>query len=235
MTWTDYRPWRWFGGRRPPFAHEGDPRMHMAGGRGPRGRGRPGPPHFGGGPRPGSPGFPFGPHRGFPGPFFGRGPKAGRGDVRTGILLLLNEQPMNGYQIIQTLAERSGGLWRPSPGSVYPTLQQLEDEGLIRAEQSDDRRLYHLTEQGRAHVAARSIDAAAPWDTVAGAADSRAIELRDLLGQIGAAVMQVMHAGTDTQVASARDLLAETRRSLYRILADDAPQSTAKRDDTATL
>jgi len=233
MTWTEYRPWRWFGGRRPPFGPEADPRMHMAAGRGRRGR--PGPPHFGGGPRPGFPGFPFGPHRGFPGPFFGRGPKAGRGDIRTGILLLLNEQPMNGYQIIQTLAQRSGGLWRPSPGSVYPTLQQLGDEGLIRAEQSDDRRLYHLTEQGRDYVAARSSDLIAPWEAVAGAADSRVVELRDLLGQIGAAVMQVMHAGTDAQVASARDLLAETRRSLYRILADDAPESAATRDDPDTL
>src|ERR1700704_5129922 len=93
------------------------------------------------------PGGPFGP--------FGRGRKARRGDVRTAALLLLAEEPRNGYQIMQELEERSEGLWRPSPGSVYPALQQLEDEGLIRSEEADGRRLYHLTEAGRAYVAER--------------------------------------------------------------------------------
>jgi len=83
----------------------------------------------------------FGPF-GFGGPFFGRGPKVGRGDVRAAILVLLAEEPMHGYQVIQELAERSGGVWRPSPGSIYPTLQLLEDEGLIRGTEEDGKRRF---------------------------------------------------------------------------------------------
>src|SRR4051812_2220218 len=124
---------RWFGRGQGHDDESLVERLRMAGGQGRhRGRGRHGPFGFGG---PGG-GFPFG---GF-GPFdrgglFGPGPKVGRGDVRTAVLRLLAEEPRNGYQLIQELTERSGGVWRPSPGSVYPALQQLEDEGLIRAEE----------------------------------------------------------------------------------------------------
>ena len=93
----------------------------------------------------------------------GRGPKARRGDVRAAILAVLAEQPMNGYQIIQEVAERSGGVWKPSPGSIYPTLQQLEDEGLVRAESDGGRRAYALTEEGRTYVAEHPDEVAAPW------------------------------------------------------------------------
>src|SRR6266511_2215675 len=82
-----------------------------------------------------------------------RGPKARRGDVRAAILAVLAEQPMNGYQIIQEIAERSGGVWKPSPGSIYPTLQQLEDEGLVTADAEVGRRTFTLTDEGRAYVA----------------------------------------------------------------------------------
>src|SRR3954466_10224181 len=131
MEYADERSRRRFGGR-----HGHDPRhdiehMMMRGGRGRRGHG---PFGFGGDPRGG---FPFGPSGPFGGPFFGHGPKVGRGDVRTAVLLLLAEEPRNGYQIIRELTERSGGVWRPSPGSIYPTLQQLEDEDLVRAEEKD--------------------------------------------------------------------------------------------------
>ena len=80
----------------------------------------------------------------------GRGRKARRGDIRTAGLLLLAEEPRNGYQIMQEVEERSGGVWRPSPGSVYPALQQLEDEGLIRSQEADGRKLFALTEAGSA-------------------------------------------------------------------------------------
>ena len=93
----------------------------------------------------------------------GRWPKARRGDVRAAILAVLAEQPMNGYQIIQEVAERSEGAWKPSPGSIYPTLQQLEDEGLVRAESDGGRRAYTLTEEGRAYVAEHPDEVAAPW------------------------------------------------------------------------
>src|SRR6266567_4286449 len=89
---------------------------------------------------------------GWGGPFgpggFGRGPKVGRGDVRAAILVLLTEGPMHGYQVIHELTDRSGGMWRPSPGSVYPTLQLLEDEGLVRSEEVEGKRIFQLTEAG---------------------------------------------------------------------------------------
>ncbi len=184
-----------------------------------RGGGSPGRGGFGGGP-PGMPGF----HG--PGPWMGeprrRGPRAKRGDVRAAALALLAEVPKNGYQIIQEIGERSDGLWRPSPGSVYPALQQLEDEGLIRAETDESgRRAYQLTDEGRTYVAAHPDELRAPWDVVAGSAGGGAIEMRNLLRQVGLAGYQVLTAGTDAQVRQARKILTDTRKSLYRILAAD--------------
>ncbi len=151
-----------------------------------------------------------------------RGPRARRGDVRASALALLAEQPLNGYQIIQQIAERSGGVWQPSPGSVYPALQQLEDEGLIRAESSESgRRSYQLTDEGRAYAEAHPAELRAPWDVVAGGAGGAAIEMRKLVRGIAMAAFQVITAGTDPQVAQARELLIETRKALYRILAAD--------------
>src|SRR5262245_13544395 len=98
---------------------------------------------FGGGRR-GRRGFDWGP--------FGRGPRVRKGDVRAAVLVLLAEQPRNGYQIIQEISERSGGLWKPSSGSVYPALQQLEDEGLVETESVDGKRSFKLTETGRTYV-----------------------------------------------------------------------------------
>jgi DNA-binding PadR family transcriptional regulator len=185
------------------------------------------------GPGPGGPGGPggFGGRRarrymrhehGFPG-FLGRGPRAGRGDVRAAILALLAEQPMHGYQIMRELGERSGGVWRPSPGSIYPTLQQLEDEELVRPETGDaGRRVFALTDAGREAQAAAA-GGPAPWDEVGVEGDVTALELRDLVGQVVAAARQVLHAGETAQIAQAKDVLRDARRKLYRILAEDAP------------
>ena len=212
----------------------GDDERHGGRGRG-RGRARE---HFGGpfggpvfGPGFGGQGFPGGPE-GFGPPHWKergmRGPRARRGDVRAAALALLAEQPMNGYQIIQEIAERSGGVWRPSPGSIYPALQQLEDEGLIRAEAGDSgRRAFQLTDEGRAYVADHSAELTAPWDVVAGSAGGAALEMRKLIGQVAMAAFQVISAGTDAQAAQARQLLTDTRKGLYRILAADD-------DDAAT-
>jgi DNA-binding PadR family transcriptional regulator len=129
---------------------------------------------------------------------------------------------MNGYQIIQEIGERSGGVWRPSPGSVYPALQQLEDEGLIQAEAGDGgRRGFVLTDAGRAYVAEHPDELRAPWDVVAGGAGGAAIEMRTLMQQLGMAAFQVVSAGTPSQQAQARKVLADARKSLYRILAAD--------------
>ena len=160
-------------------------------------------------------GRPFG-----PGHAFGR--RAGRGDIRAAILALLVEEPMHGYQIIQELAERTGGVWRPSPGSVYPTLQQLEDEELVRENASESgKRVYALTDAGREQAAG----APAPWTAVAGENESELMTLRDLAHQVLAATRQVAHAGTAAQIEAAQAVLRDARKALYRLLAEDEDAS----------
>jgi DNA-binding PadR family transcriptional regulator len=149
----------------------------------------------------------------------GRGGRARRGDVRLALLRLLAEEPRNGYQLMQTIEERSGGDWRPSPGSVYPTLSQLEDEGLVRSAEADGTRTFEITEAGRQHLETRA-DEPAPWDLP----DEEGHPSRDakrLIGAIAQATMQVAMAGTEDQQNRAVELLNETRKGLYRILAED--------------
>ncbi len=182
--------------------------------------------HFAHGPR-GEFGGPFGGFAGFGGGPRGRGRKARRGDIRTAALLLLSEEPRNGYQIMQEVQERSGGVWRASPGSVYPALQQLEDEGLIRSEESDGRKLYVLTDAGRAFVTERGEDKPAPWDQMSGDVSDQAHELGKLMREVAFAFSQVIRTGSEGQIGSAREVLARTRRDLYRILADGEVDSGA--------
>jgi DNA-binding PadR family transcriptional regulator len=145
----------------------------------------------------------------------------GRGDVRAATLALLAEQPLHGYEIMQQITERSGGAWRPSPGSVYPALQLLEDQGLVQSDQAEGRRVYHLTDAGRAYVQEHQAELAAAWAAVTETVDEGARELRGLLDQVGTALSQVVQVGTVAQVAEAKELLIATRRRLYGILADD--------------
>jgi len=196
-------------------------------------RGGPGFPGF-----PGRPGFPGGPHFAagwwMGEPRMGRGPRAKRGDVRAAALALLAEGPMNGYQIIQEIGERSDGMWRASPGSVYPALQQLEDEGLIVAQADESgRRSYQLTGEGRNYVEAHPDEVRAPWDAVAGSVGDSAIQMRGLIGQVGMAAFQVLSAGTDGQVRQARQILTDARKALYRVLAADDEDGTAGEQDSA--
>lgn len=158
----------------------------------------------------------WGPHR------RGRG-RARRGDVRLALLRLLAEEPRNGYQLMQAIEERSEGLWRPSPGSVYPTLAQLEDEGLIHSTEADGARQFGLTGAGREHLDRRA-DEPAPWETATEEAGNPLSELGPLVIQIGKATFQVASVGNPTQRDSARSLLADTRSALYRILAEDADE-----------
>ena len=155
--------------------------------------------------------------------FFGGGRRAGRGDIRAAILALLAEERMHGYQIIRELGERTGGAWNPSPGSVYPTLQQLEDEELVQQQKSDTgRRVYELTDAGR--EAAAALPSPAPWEQVAAEAHDEHADLRSLVFQVLGAVRQVAMAGTPDQREKAQEVLRGTRRSLYQILAEeDAP------------
>jgi DNA-binding PadR family transcriptional regulator len=155
----------------------------------------------------------WGPHR------RGRG-RARRGDVRLAVLRLLAEEPRNGYQLIQSIEERSEGLWRPSPGSVYPTLAQLEDEGLIRSVEADGTRRFEITDAGREYLDSRT-DEPAPWESPADDAENPLSELGPLVIQIGKAAFQVASVGDRAQREQARALLQDTRRALYRILAED--------------
>ena len=164
----------------------------------------------------------YGPGGGFPmgpGPFFAGKPKVGRGDVRAAILHLLAEQPMHGYQIMQELTERTDGVWQPSPGSVYPTLQQLEDEELVRADPQDGKKIYTLTDNGQAKI--ESAEEAPPWERFGSDIHDGLFDLREVGFAVGAAVMQVGRAGTEDQIDKAKEILEETRRRIYQILADD--------------
>ncbi len=156
-----------------------------------------------------------------------RGPKVRRGDVRTAILDVLAVEPMNGYQIIQRIAERSGGMWKPSPGSVYPTVQQLEDEGLVEGAEEAGRRVLRLTESGKRWVVDHPDELAATWRAFDDGAESEGStpDLKPVIGQVMAAVWQVVTSGTRQQQAEAAEILAETRRKLYGLLADGEPES----------
>jgi len=133
---------------------------------------------------------------------------------------LLAEEPRNGYQIMQEVEERSGGVWSPSPGSVYPALAQLEDEGLIRSEEIDGRKLFALTDAGSSLLAERPEDRPAPWEEMSGAVSDRVHELGHLLRDVAHALRQVMRTGSESQVAAAVEVLVRTRKDLYLILAD---------------
>lgn len=165
----------------------------------------------------------FGPWaHGFGGPGWqGGGPRRGRGDIRLAVLGLLDEEPMHGYQLIREIAQRSAGDWRASPGSVYPTLSQLEDEGLVRAEESAGRRVFQLTAKGRREAAERAEEFTALWQPVEGSDVDGMRELGGLVFQVGAAAMQVASAGTEDQRERAAELLERARRDLYKLLADE--------------
>ncbi len=149
---------------------------------------------------------------------FGSG-RARRGDVRSAVLRLLAEQPMHGYQIIQELSSRSGGAWTPSAGSVYPTLQLLADEGLVGAEETAGKKVFSLTESGAA-AAAAAAGQPAPWEEAA--QDAAGVGgYRESAGRLMHAVVQIGKTGTDTQRAAALEVLNDTRKKLYTILAED--------------
>jgi len=172
----------------------------------------------------GPPGPPMPP--GPPGPWgFGgrRRGRRGRGDVRAAILALLAERPMHGYEMIQELEARTGGVWRPSPGSVYPTLQLLEDEDLITGEEGEGRRRFTLTDAGRAEAERQGQQS--PWEEVTAGVAPVAWNLRDAMGQIAQAFWSVANAGSEAQQARALEVLKDTRRRLYAILAEgDQPE-----------
>ncbi|RAK40628.1 PadR family transcriptional regulator [Actinoplanes lutulentus] len=154
-----------------------------------------------------------------------------RGDVRTAVLILLGEaeRPMHGYQLMHAIAERTGGRWQPSPGAIYPTISQLEDEGLVTVTASAGRKLVTLTDSGRAHIAASGSED--PFTAFPGGFSS--IDLRPLLEQVHDAARQVARTGTDAQAEAAARILADTRKALYLLLAD-GPERTEQTDPRRT-
>lgn len=155
----------------------------------------------------------------------GRRGRAPRGDIRTAVLLLLAEQPRHGYQLMQAIGDRSSGRWTPSPGAIYPTINQLEDEGLVSVTAESGRKLVTLTDAGREHVNAGRETWADPFAGYA--TTGPGADLRGPLEQLHDAVRQVGRTGTDEQRAAAAQILGDARRSLYLLLADgpDAPDA----------
>jgi DNA-binding PadR family transcriptional regulator len=160
-----------------------------------------------------------------------RGQKAGRGDVRAAILALVREGPLNGYQIMSEIEERSKGAWRPSPGAVYPALSQLADEGLIEAAESAGRRTFSLTAAGREYVEQNPDMARGAWES---AAQQEAWELPGLFAEaarLGGGIVQIAHNGTPEQVRAAERVLQRARRDLYKILAADEDDQDSDEQD----
>jgi DNA-binding PadR family transcriptional regulator len=144
-----------------------------------------------------------------------------RGDIRTALLAVLAEGPGHGYDVIKTLGEKSEGAWEPSPGSVYPTLQLLEDEGLVRSSERDGKRVYEITDDGRAEAARRIEEAGGtPWELM-GSVRAGAGELHRAIGQFAFAAKQVAVVGNPTQIEQATAIVHDGRKKLYQLLAED--------------
>src|SRR4051794_39970588 len=161
-------------------------------------------------------------HRGFGGwgadVAFGRRRRMRRGDVRAALLVLLDEEARNGYGLMQAIEERSDGAWRPSPGSVYPALAQLEDEGLVRPEDEGSGKRFGLTDAGRAYVVENRETLGEPWANLG----DEGVDMRKLFGGLALAMRQIQATGTAEQAEQARTILLDARKALYRILAEDS-------------
>ena len=162
----------------------------------------------------------------------GRG-RAQRGDIRAAALLLLADEPMHGYQLMQAIAERTQGAWRPSPGAIYPTIAQLEDEGLVTVTPDSGRKLVALTDAGREYLAANKETMVDPFTAIT---EQRGgvHDLRGSLEQLRGAARAVAVSGTDAQIAAAQEILGQARRSLYLILAEEQAQQEAAPKDEPT-
>lgn len=164
-------------------------------------------------------------------------PRAKKGDVRAAILDVLAVEPLNGYQVIQQIAERSGGQWKPSPGSVYPTVAQLEDEGLVTADDHRGRTL-RLTPEGETYVAEHPEELAAVWADFdePGSGDGPDLsQLKSEVGQLMSATWQIVTQGTDQQRREAMTVLVDTRRKLYGLLADEGTEPEADDEPAAEV
>ena len=150
--------------------------------------------------------------------------------MRAAILAVLADGPLNGYQVIQQISERTGGAWRPSPGSVYPTISQLEDEGLVDGDEERGRRTLSLSDAGRTYLEEHADEIEEVWAPFTREVDERSegdrepgpdfASLKPELGRVMNAVWQIITTGTDEQRRQAVGVLVDARRALYQILAD---------------
>jgi DNA-binding PadR family transcriptional regulator len=152
--------------------------------------------------------------------------RAGRGDVRITVLILLDEGPANGYQLMQEIEQRTNGAWKPSSGSIYPALQQMEDEGIVQTTEGEGRKMFALTDEGKTYVRENRAKWTAPWEGIEEdeAPSEEATRIRDVIQQLAMAYMQVIQVGTETQRAEATRVLVGARQALYRILAGDSSE-----------
>ncbi|MDQ1481473.1 MAG: hypothetical protein QOI44_2334 [Actinomycetota bacterium] len=149
------------------------------------------------------------------------GPRMRRGDIRTAVLAVLTEGPGHGYDVMQNLEDKTGGAWRPSPGSVYPTLQLLEDEGLVRSTERDGKRVFEITDAGRTESAERIEQAGGtPWE-LAGKGPKRNREVREAFAQLFRAFKQITEVGTPEQIERGLVIVNDARKQLYQILAGE--------------
>ncbi len=190
-------------------------------------------------------GPPFGPAFGPEGPFgsgdpdmggmhgrgFRHGRRAGRGDIRAAVLLLLAEQPRHGYELIREITERTDGAWTPSPGAIYPALSLLEDEGLVTIAPEGGRRLASLSEAGHAYVTAHAEELGDPFGDATARTPKSRWALRDALRGLMGASMQVAQSGDEAQVARALVVLDRARKDLYLVLAGEQPGTPAASSD----
>ncbi|MFC8733863.1 PadR family transcriptional regulator [Luteimicrobium sp. NPDC057192] len=154
--------------------------------------------------------------------------------MRAAVLLLLAEEPMHGYQLIQRIGEKSGGVWRPSPGAIYPALNLLQDEGLVELNEGGGRRLASLTDAGRAYVTEHADELGEPFAEASSGPRKAGFELREAGGALAQAIAQVARTGDAAQVAATVDVLARARREVYLILAGEVPTpSDGTQDDVS--
>jgi DNA-binding PadR family transcriptional regulator len=158
---------------------------------------------------------------GFDPDMMGRGPRRGRGDVRTAVLMLLTERPMHGYEMIQEIRARSEEAWSPSPGAIYPTLQLLLDEGLVASDDSDGKKVFRLTDAGRTAADELVATKTAPWEQASADAGDSGLALRRSIAQLIGAIRQTIHAGSDAERKRTTEILDEARRKIYAMLATD--------------
>ena len=143
-----------------------------------------------------------------------------RGDIRTALFAFLLEQPGHGYEVMQYLETKTNGAWRPSAGSIYPALQQLEDEGMVRSEEQDGRRVYRLTPAGKKEGKARLATRGLPWERMADE-PPELVDMRRSVAELTSAATEVVKLGGSDKISRGVEIIRDARKLLYGLLTED--------------